>query len=185
MKALLTISILGVAWFAAAELHAQQQEWEEGGEIESVEIEIVKEKQISLPRASRNFEKIPPRPADPLKPAMTFDFRSFSFAAPDYVADLKPLRVKQEDQSKIYAGYLSAGLGNYNSPYLEGSYTSKRDAQRYYGVELYHKSYGKGPVEGTLSASGDTRLNVFGKSMGSKITTGGSFRYDNRFTHFY
>jgi hypothetical protein len=185
MKALLTISILSVAWLAAAELHAQQKEWEEGGEIESVEIEIVKEKQISLPRASRNFEKIPPRPADPLKPAMTFDFRTFKFAAPDYVADLKPLRVKQEDQSKIYAGYLSAGLGNYNSPYLEGSYTSKRDAQKYYGVELYHKSYGKGPVEGTLSASGDTRVNVFGKSMGSKITTGAGFRYDNRFTHFY
>jgi hypothetical protein len=183
MKAPLIILTLIALFFAACDLRAQ--EWEEGGEIESVEIEIVKEKQISLPRASRNFEKIPPRPADPLKPAMSFDFRSFNFTAPEYIADVKPLRVKQEDQSKIFAGYLSAGFGNYSSPYVEGSYTSKRDAEKYWGAELYHKSYGKGPVEGKLSASGDTRINLFGKAMGSKLTTGAGFRYDNRFTHFY
>src|SRR5689334_10768997 len=165
--------------------NAYGQEWEPGGEIQSVEIEIVKEKQITLPHADRNFEKIAPRPAEPLKPAMTYDFQPFTFTAPEYSLEVKPLRVKQEELSKIYQGYVSGGLGNYNSPYLEGSYTTKRDAKKYFGVEGYHKSFGTGPVGGELSASGDTRLNVFGKSMGPSFTTGAAFRYDNRFNHFY
>src|SRR3954469_10317251 len=67
------------------------QEDQEGG-IENVEIEIVKVKQITMPKASRNFEKIPPRPAEPLAPAMTYDFRTINFAAPDYTPTVKPLR---------------------------------------------------------------------------------------------
>jgi hypothetical protein len=184
MKAHHIISlVIASGFFASATVSAQ--EWEESGEIESVEIEIVKEKQISMPRASRNFEKIPPRPADPLKPAMSYDFMPFTYTAPEYSMDVKPLRVKQEELSKIYAGYISAGVGNYSSPYLEGSYTTKRDAEKYFGAEVYHRSYGKGPVQGKLSASGDTRVNVFGKAMGTKLTTGAAFRFDNRFNHFY
>ena len=38
-----------------------QREWTEGGELENVEIEIVKEREITLPPANRNFEKVPPR----------------------------------------------------------------------------------------------------------------------------
>jgi hypothetical protein len=161
------------------------QEWEEGGEIESVEIEIVKEKQISLPHAERNYEKIPPRPAAPLRPSMTYDFQPFTFTAPEFRQEVKPLRVKQEDLTRIYQGYASAGFGNYSSPYLEGSYTSKRDAKKFLGLEGYHKSYGKGPVGDELSASGDTRLNFFGKAMGPNFTTAAAFRYDNKFNHFY
>lgn len=162
-----------------------QEEWEEGGEIESVEIEIVKEKQITLPRADRNFEKIPPRPADPVKPSFSYEFRSMKYTAPELKLDVRPLRVKQEDLSKIYSGYLSAGFGNYRSPYLEGSLTSKRDAQKFYGGEIYHKSYGTGPVGKELSASGDTRLNAFAKGMGVKLTTDAAIRYENRYNHFY
>src|SRR5262245_22853552 len=107
---------------ALAHVAFAQEEWEEGGEIEGVEIEIVKERQITMPRADRNFEKIPPRPAEPLKPAMNYDFKAMTFAAPELKIDVRPLRVKQEDLSKIYSGYVSAGYGNYNSPYLEGSF---------------------------------------------------------------
>jgi hypothetical protein len=38
----------------------KKRDWETDGEIENVEIEIVKERQITLPKANRNFEKIPP-----------------------------------------------------------------------------------------------------------------------------
>jgi len=162
-----------------------QEEWEEGGEIQSVEIEIVKEKQITLPRADRNFEKIPPRPADPLRPTFNYEFKSMKYTAPELRLDVRPLRVKQEELSKIYSGYVSLGYGNYRSPYLEGSITSKRDAQKFYGGEFYHKSYGTGPIGKELSASGDTRLNGFVKGMGTKLTTQAALRYENRFNHYY
>src|SRR5688572_28551548 len=54
----------------------------ETGELESREIVIEKVREITLRKANRNFEKIPPRPAENIKAPMTYDFQSFSFQAP-------------------------------------------------------------------------------------------------------
>ena len=158
---------------------------EEGGEIESVEIEIVKVKQITMPKANRNFEKVPPRPADPLAPSMTYDFKSIDFAAPDYKPVVKPLRLKDETLSKIYGNYVSAGFGNYNSPFLRGSITSKRNAEKFYGVDFLHHSYGKGPVDGEYSGMGYSKLNGYLQGMGPKVTADLGLTYENMFNHYY
>ncbi|MEQ8423259.1 MAG: hypothetical protein RIA63_01025, partial [Cyclobacteriaceae bacterium] len=97
---------------------AQDQQWEKDGEIEDVEIEILRERQIVLPRANRNFEKVPPRPSEPIKPEITYQFRNLSFNVPDYKPNIRPLRLKQEDISKIYGNYVSVGFGNFSSPFL-------------------------------------------------------------------
>ena len=75
-----------------------EKDWTEG-EIENVEIEIVKEREITLPAADRNFEKIPPRPSEPIKPPITYDFKSFSFQAPQINPQIRPLKLKQENPS--------------------------------------------------------------------------------------
>ncbi|MEJ0033739.1 MAG: hypothetical protein WDO15_26900 [Bacteroidota bacterium] len=161
-----------------------QEEQGEGG-IENVEIEIVKVKQITMPKASRNFEKIPPRPAEPLAPAMTYDFRTINFAAPDYTPVVKPLRLKDETLSKIYGNYVSVGYGNYNSPFARVSLASKRNAEKYYGIDLLHHSFGKGPVDGNYSGSGYTKLNGYFSGMTPKITSDVGVTYENLFNHFY
>ena len=171
--------------FLSATTVAYAQEDKEGGAIENVEIEIVKVKQITMPKASRNFEKIPPRPAEPLAPAMTYDFRSINFAAPDYSPVVKPLRLKDETLSKIYGNYVSAGYGNYNSPFLRGSISSKRNADKYYGVDFLHHSFGKGPVDGKYSGSGYSKLNGYLSGMGPKLTADVGVAYENIFNHFY
>ncbi len=158
---------------------------ETGGEIENVEIEIVKEKQITMPKASRNFEKVPPRPADPLAPAMTYDFKTLTFTAPDYNPVVKPLRLKDETLSKIYGNYVSAGFGNFNSPFLRGSISSKRNAEKAYGVDFFHHSFGKGPVEGVYSGSGYSKVNGYVSAMGQKLTADVGLNYENIFNHFY
>jgi hypothetical protein len=168
--------------FSSVVVYGQE---EEGGEIENVEIEIVKEKQITMPKASRNFEKIPPRPADPLAPAMTYDFKTINFAAPDYNPIVKPLRLKDETLSKIYGNYLSAGFGNYNSPFLRGSISSKRDAEKYYGVDFFHHSFNKGPVDGKNSGMGYSKVNGYFSGMGPKVTADLGLTYENLFNHFY
>ena len=73
-----------VGCFSVSLLYAQQpkKDWEGEGEIEDVTIEIVKERQITLPKANRNFDKIPPRASEPIKPPITYDFQSFNFQAP-------------------------------------------------------------------------------------------------------
>jgi len=158
---------------------------EGGGEIEAVEIEIVKEKQITMPKASRNFEKVPPRPADPLAPSMTYDFKTLNFTAPDYNPVVKPLRLKDETLSKIYGNYVSAGFGNYRSPFLRASLASKRNAEKAYGVDLFHHSFGTGPVGKDLSGSGYTKVNGYLFGMGPKITSNIGLTYENMFNHFY
>jgi hypothetical protein len=158
---------------------------EEGGEIENVEIEIVKDKQITLPKANRNFEKIPPRPAEPLAPAMSYDFKTLRFEAPDYNPNVKPLRLKDEPLSKIYGNYVSAGFGNYNSPFLRGSISSKRNSEKRYGVDFFHHSFGKGPVDEQNSGSGYSKVNGYVSGMGPKLTADLGLTYENLFNHFY
>ena len=60
------------------------------GGLEDVQIEIVKERQITLPPANRNFEKIPPRPAETGRPSFSYDFKPFSFQAGQINPAIRP-----------------------------------------------------------------------------------------------
>lgn len=164
---------------------AQEDQWERDGEIGNVEIEIVRERQIVLPRANRNFEKVPPRPAEPIQPEITYEFRNLGFNVPDYQSNPRPLRLKQEDISKIYGNYVSAGFGNYASPYLDAWLNTKRDKNRFLGTQLYHRSFGKGPVDGKNSASGITNIKLFGQTYTKALTTNAFIDYENRGGYFY
>jgi hypothetical protein len=164
---------------------AQQEEKWGQGEIESVQIEIVKDRQITLPKANRNFEKIPPRPAEPTRSEISYEVKNFNFSSPDYNPAIRPLKLKQEELSKIYGNYLSAGLGNYSSPYAEVYLNSKRDKSKFYGAHFYHRSFGKGPIDGKNSASGNTQLDLFGKFFSSAITTSAYLSYDKSTGFFY
>jgi len=161
-----------------------QEKWGEG-EIEKVEIEIIKERQIVLPKANRNFEKVPPRPVEPIKPEITYDFKNLRFSTPDYNPAIRPLRLKQEEISKIYGNYISAGVGNYSSPFLDAYATTKRDKERFYGLKLFHQSFGQGSVDKKNSAGGNTELRLFGKTFGKQASLGGFVNYESIGTYFY
>jgi len=162
-----------------------QEQWESEGEIENVEIEIVKERQIVLPKANRNFEKVPPRPIEPIKPEITYDFTNLKFNVSEYNPQIRPLKLKPEEIHKIYGGYVSAGLGNYSSPYMEGWLTSKRDKNKFYGAHFFHNSFGIGPVDKQNSASTSTTLSVFGKTYSKTLATGGFINFNNVGGYFY
>src|SRR6478735_3678956 len=155
------------------------------GEIEKVEIEIVKNREVSVPQASRNFEKIPPRPVEPIKPEITYQFKNLSFNVPDYNPVIRPLRLKAEPISKIYGNFVSAGLGNYGSPYAEAYLTNKRNKNKYYGFKFFHRSFMNGPVDDKNSASGNTNIRLFGKAMTNTIAVGGFINYENTAAYFY
>src|SRR5690606_20513529 len=100
------------------------------GEIEDLQIEIIKERQITLPPANRNFQKIPPRPAEQVPASVIYDFREFNFQAPEVSPRIRPLRLRQESNSQTYGGYLSLGYGNYGSPYAEAFLNSGKDQRK-------------------------------------------------------
>ena len=166
-----------VAGFA----HAQGGE----GELKDVEITITKDRQIVLPEAERNFEKVSPRPADPFKPVVKYEFRPLTFYTPPINPAIKPLKLKDSDPSKIYGGYLSAGYGNYASPYVEGFINSKKDKNKLIGAHALFSASDKGPVDGKNSGSGMTLLSLYGKTFNDYIALSGDIGFENRTTHFY
>ncbi len=161
------------------------QEWEKDGGIPSAEIQILKDRQITLPPADRNFDKIPPRPMEPVAPEIVYQLKNLRFNTPDFNPSIRPLKLKQEDISKVYGSSLSAGIGNYASPYLEAYFNSKRNKNQFYGAHFYHYSFGNGPVDNKNSASGTTEMNLFGKAMTNAVLASGTIAYENRSTYFY
>ncbi len=162
----------------------EKEKWSEG-EIEKVEIEIVKDRKVTVPAANRNFEKITPRPVEPIKPEITYQFKNLSFNVSDYNPAIRPLKLKTETISKIYGNYVSAGFGNYSSPFAEAYLTSKRNKNKYYGAKFFHRSFLSGPVANGNSASGNTQLRLFGKTMNNHVALSGFANLENTVAHFY
>jgi len=169
----------------AVSLVAVRVSAQDTGGLEDVEVEIIKERQLTLPPASRNFEKIPPRPAEQAPPSVTYDFRSFSFQAPEVAPRIRPLRLKQENPSQAYGGYVSLGYGNYASPYAEAFLNNRKDSRELVGAHLWHRSSAKGPVDDKNSGGGTSGLSLYGKAFGDVISASGKIGWENLTTHFY
>lgn len=170
-----------IAMFSFSNSFAQEGE----GEIKQVEIVLEKNKQIVLPQAERNYEKVPPRAAEPIKPEITYQFKDVSFKAAEFNPSLRPLRLKDPSLSKIYGNYVAAGFGNYASPYGEAYITSKRDKTKFFGAKFFHRSFLNGPVDSGNSGSGNTELRLFGKAIGEAVTAQGFLQFENQAGHFY
>jgi len=95
----ISILITGCCVISVSAQEKWEKEKEKEGEIKDVEFEIVKDRQIVLPRANRNFSKVPPRPYEPIKPAITYEFKYFNFITPDYRPNVRPLKLQQESLS--------------------------------------------------------------------------------------
>jgi hypothetical protein len=131
-------TLVWVALLLSSKLVAQQPGWD--GQIEDIQIEITGKREIELPPANRHFEKIPPRPSEPIKPPIQYDFKSFIFLAPQINPTIKPLKLKPAEPAKVYGGFVRAGFGNYASPLLEGYINSRKNKDQLVGAHLYHRA---------------------------------------------
>lgn len=179
-----TVALLGGS-VLLVEAQEKQEPWEDQGKLENVEVEIINQLEIKLPKATRNFEKIPPRPSEPIRPAMTYDFRPFVFNTPEVRPQIRPLKLKQLESADVYGGTLILGYGNYASPYVEGFINSGRSRNKLVGAHAWLKSSAKGPVDGKNSGSGTSGISLYGKTFSDEISLSGNFGFDNRTTHFY
>jgi len=180
----LLVTMTSFSIMSFAQEQKPKEDWE--GDIESREIVIQNERQISLPKANRNFDKIPPKPSETaIKAPVTYDFRSFSFQAPQINPQVRPLKLKVESPSDVYGGFLRLGYGNYASPLLEGYINNRKDKNKLIGARIYHSSSGKGPVDGKNSGSGMSSLSLYGRSLNDDIALSGNLGFENRTTHFY
>lgn len=165
---------------------AQTPTWEEGGkEMKDVEVEIIRSRDNRVPKANRLFEKIPPRPVELISPPITYDYKVFNFQTPELNPVARPLRLKQEESSQTYRGYVTAGLGNYSSQYLDGFITNKPDKKKLLGAHVFLNRSGKGPVDGNNSGSGHSGISAFAQTFSKELAFGAHIDLEQRSTHFY
>ncbi len=185
MTKFISYSFLAGLLLSVTHVLAQNPTWEEGKEMKEVEIEIIRSRENTVPKANRLFEKIPPRPVELLSPPISYDYKVFNFQTPELNPVARPLRLKEGSSSQAYRGYVSAGLGNYASQYLDGFITNKADKKKLLGAHVFLNRSGKGPVDDENSGSGNSGISAFAQTFGKELAFGANIGIEQRSTHFY
>lgn len=181
MKYFLSIFVLILS---LGTLHAQEP-FEKESELEDVEIEIVKDREIVLPKASRNFDKIPPTTFPESDDELEYFFNSIRFPLPLLDIRMRPLRVKDAALEKTYGNYVRGGAGNFGTTYLEAYLNSKRDRNYSYGAHVNWFNQNKGAVGDKESGSGIFEIDLFGKYFTPKLTFSAAGGLDRQQVKFY
>ena len=166
-------------------LAQQDPNWEEEGEIEEAEVVIEKDRQIELPQASRNFERVPPLPVSEPDIDVSYQFVEVIPTLQQLTPPIRVLKVKEPPLPKLYPNYVKAGFGNYLTPYLEVFANNARSEDYSYGLHFRHLSSRRGPVDGANSGNSDSRLGLNGKYFALGHTFYGEASYQRERYHFY
>ncbi|MEM6522382.1 MAG: hypothetical protein AAF693_01265 [Bacteroidota bacterium] len=180
-----SLRILLLFIIVAPSISMAQNSWENDGEIEDVEIEIVKDRQINLPKANRNFDKIPPLAVPSRTDKLEYFYQSVNLILPELNIRVRPLKMKSQPIAKIYGNYLKAGFGNFTTPYFEGYLANKRNKEYTFGTHLKYLRSQNGPIDDENSGSGMFDVDVFGKIFNKNFTVSGSAGFKSRNYHFY
>jgi hypothetical protein len=98
---------------------------------------------------------------------------------------LSPARMRGEPLSKLYNGYVKAGLGNYITPFGEVFYNSLRSNEYAYGMNLKHLSSAGGIDDYGHSGYADNKINFYGKRFLRNHTIEGDLNYERNMVHYY
>ncbi len=181
--------ILIIAFLAIANIVQAQDNWEDPktGEIEDSQIIIEKNRTIELPSASRNFQKVPKIEKDSSIIPVSFKLKEFQPTLNIIKPRIRVLTVQDEKLQKLYANQVKVGVGLYGATYLEGFLANKRSKNKSYGLQLTHKSFAFGPVEGNNSGSGYQLVRPYGKFIANNIAVEADIFYErhNNFLYGY
>jgi len=76
------------------------------GELENVEIEIVKERKLQVPNAERKFSKVAPQASDPIYPPIIYSFSQTQISLPELNLPIRPLKLKKDEFNPSHNAYL-------------------------------------------------------------------------------
>ena len=161
-----------------------QEDWEDQGAIEDIQIVVEKDKKIELPRANRKFEKI-----DKIVKKEVDTKQSYAELVPKAISlnqvkpRLKVLKIQAERPKPLIGNYVELGFGNYITPYVNGYLNSTRNSEYAYGVNVNHISSSNGPVEYSGMSSSDVGVN--GDYFLNNATLSGNLNYNNETFRYY
>ena len=108
---LVILSVLSI------QLQAQDDNWDEEGEIEDAEVVIEKDRQIELPPASRSYEKVAPLPLQIDRSEQSYNYERVPFQSTQFAPNIRVLTIKEQPLPKLYGNYIKAGIGNFGTAY--------------------------------------------------------------------
>jgi hypothetical protein len=173
---------------AGSTLFAQDENWEkiDEGEIEDASFVVEKNLEIELPQQNREFEKIPPLPSNPTSQInQNYNFLSIIPELSNLNIPNRALKLKSQPLEKFYGGNVTAGFGNYLTPYLDASLFNKRENKYALGINFNHISSRNGPVDKENSGSSETVAAIDTRYYGEKLTVGAKLNYDRQMVHYY
>ena len=168
-------------------LHAQTDEkWVEESDIEDAQLVIEKTKKLTLPRASRKFQKMKAIARQGASSdAVTYQLRMVNHNLNDIEPSIRVRKMQKEPLEKLYGNYVKGGFGNFLTPYLEGHFNSKRNEKYLYGLNLKHLSSRNGPIHKQNSGSGLSQVSAYGKYIFDYASLSAKLGYERRNMHFY
>ncbi|MEM9329426.1 MAG: hypothetical protein AAGA85_27445 [Bacteroidota bacterium] len=154
------------------------------GNIEEAEVIIEKERELILPKAQRSMPPLTPVARNPTVPALAFNVEEPRISLPDYNPSFRSVALPPQERDKLYSTELRAGYGNYNSPLLGIVHHGSLDRLRY-GANLFHESFGNGPIRDDLSGTSVTRINADVSGNYGQTNLGLSAGWKNYGYYFY
>ena len=156
------------------------------GALEEAEIVIRKDRKITLPPVTRNFEKIPQLPVRAVSSKQVYQFKSFDYNLSPMEPSFRTLNYQADRVQPDYAAnYVKAGYGNFGTPYLEGYLGSKKSKDYLFNLYVKHLSSKTGPVLNENSGDGRTQVAIGGKLFNGINTLSGGLDYSGRKVHFF
>jgi hypothetical protein len=153
------------------------------GNLEDIEVVIRKDKDITLPRANRNYQKISEIPQPEIKPSGELSFGDHNIGLSPLDPSIRINKLKDEPLSKLYGNYVRGGFGNYANTYLEAFVGNKREDKGYFNIHGLHNAYGNGPVDN--SGNSRNRIKLNGGLFYDDFTLDADAYYDRQGYNFY
>ena len=144
-----------------------QENWSESGEIEDAQVVVEKNREIELPNAARNFEKVPPGELQKESETQSYRFTEYDYGGSGYVPLVKANKVSESKSQKVHDNYVKFGFGNFISPLGQLSLNTQQNKLNA-GVHFRHLSFSRGPVDGKSSGSSDNHGGVYANLIGQK-----------------
>ncbi|AGA79693.1 outer membrane receptor protein [Echinicola vietnamensis DSM 17526] len=169
-----------------ASVYAQDQKGNERGEVTDAEFIIRKDRVLSLPKRTRNFETVPALPQPERKSSFSYGARDFFFTLPPSQSEIKPYQKQfPTGTESLYHSLARIGYGNYQSPLAELYVNNLQSDYLNYGVMLRHQGFYEGPVDKKNSAEDHTNIRLNANYFTEFVEVFGEVGYDRDRYHFY
>lgn len=178
---IIVTSVLSIAFI---QLKAQQ------GDIGNEEITITKERTISLPKANRVFEKIPPVEKIESESKVEYKFYERKPTGIQTIDFVPKIVAPKEEGGKStnkegYPNYVKIGAGNFGRLYGETFLNSPQNQNMVFGLSALHNSARRGPIQGENSGNSITKIGLDGKYHNAGFELNGNAAYERRNYYFY